>query len=345
MTVVPIKERAVVAALEEGRRSAHEGARLWRTGQARLGREAASRAPRRHRRRRPDHDHHHLRHRPPHPERRRAGGHRGAHPRPRRRRGDRGRGCRGDDLPQGRPRARLVHHLLRRLSAVPEGDVLALPHGRLAPRPHHRRHPGRVRAHSARRREPPSPARRPRRRGARDAERHLSHRVRGRRPERPGPAGRHGRDRRRRARRPGGAAHGAALLALRDHRGRHGRAPPPDREHLRRHARREQLGRPGRDGRARPHGRRRRGRGDRGRGRAGDVRPLPVDRGAGRPHRQRGRARQAGPAPPGDPVVAERHDHHGARGHELDAPPAEDGAVGKAPAGPARHPSLPAGAR
>ena len=28
---------------------------------------------------------------------------------------------------------------------------------------------------------------------------------------------------------------------------------------------------------------------------------------------------------------------------ELDAPPAEDGAVGQAPAGPARHPSLPAG--
>ena len=50
-------------------------------------------------------------------------------------------------------------------------------------------------------------------------------------------------------------------------------------------------------------------------------------RGAGRPHRQRGRARQARAAAPGDPLVAEHHAHHAAGRHRDHAHAAEARAV------------------
>ena len=106
----------------------------------------------------PHHRFDHLRHRPAHPEGRRADGGAGPHSRPRRRRHRRGGrpGC--DDLPRRRPRADLLHHGLRHLRLLPAGDVVALPDRRLDSRQHDRRHPGRIRAHSACRHQPVSRA-------------------------------------------------------------------------------------------------------------------------------------------------------------------------------------------
>ena len=110
----------------------------------------------------------------------------------------------------------LLHHVLREVRVLPEGDVLALPPRRLDPRQHDRRHAGRVRPDPARRHQPPrAPARR-RRGGDGDAERHPPDRLRVRCPQRPGEAGRHGRDRRRRPDRPRRAVDRAAVFARRD---------------------------------------------------------------------------------------------------------------------------------
>ena len=83
-----------------------------------------------------------------------------AHPR-RRRRGGLGR-RRRDHLQAGRPRAHLLHLGVRQVRVLPPRHVLALRHRRPDPRQRDRRHPGRVRAHPARRHQPlsdPPPAR------------------------------------------------------------------------------------------------------------------------------------------------------------------------------------------
>ena len=118
-----------------------------RSRSARVGRDTASRAPRADRRHRPRHDLHDLRDRPSHSEGRRAVGDRGPDPRARGYRGGhRGRGGR-HHLSRRRPRPDLVHHLVRPLRLLPEADVLPLSPWWLDPWEHHRRHPGRLRAH------------------------------------------------------------------------------------------------------------------------------------------------------------------------------------------------------
>ena len=85
---------------------------------------------------------------------------------------------------------------------------------------HHRRHPGRVRADPPRGHEPlPPPAERGRGSDG-HAQRHPAHRLRVRRAQRPGEAGRHRGHRRRRPHRPRRADDGAALLAVGDLHGR-----------------------------------------------------------------------------------------------------------------------------
>jgi alcohol dehydrogenase len=65
------------------------------------------------------------------PEGRRADRQRRAHPRPRGHRRRRGDGRRRGGLRARRPRPDLVHHLLRQVRLLQEGDVLALPERRL----------------------------------------------------------------------------------------------------------------------------------------------------------------------------------------------------------------------
>ena len=71
---------------------------------------------------------------------------------------------------QGRHGADLVHHVLRQVRLLQEGNVLALPRRRLDPRKHDRRDPGRVRPDPARRHQPASAPAGRRRAGDGDAE-------------------------------------------------------------------------------------------------------------------------------------------------------------------------------
>ena len=147
-----------------------------------------------------------------------------------------------------RPGAGLVHHRVRRLPVLPRRPLRPVPRRRrLDPRPHDRRHPGRVRPGAVRRHvDLPGPCRRARR-GISDAGRHPAHRLRGRRAQRPRPAGRRRRRRRRRADRPLGH-HGRPALQPEPHRGhRPGRRPPRGGQAVRRRRHRQQ----------RPRGRRR----------------------------------------------------------------------------------------
>ena len=107
---------------------------------------------RRHRRDRPRRRGHDLRHRPAHPQRRRARGDRRTDPRPRGRRHRRVGRHRGQDRQGRRPRARLVHHRVRHVPVLPRRPLRPVPgRRRLDPRPHDRRHPGRVRPRAVRR--------------------------------------------------------------------------------------------------------------------------------------------------------------------------------------------------
>ena len=121
---------------------------------------------------------------------------------------------RRDHARAGRPRARLLHHVLR---AVPllQGRPLRALHRRrgLDLRPPHRRAAGRVRARAVRRHLGLQGAGRAHRRAGPLPRRHPPDRVRGRRPQRTRRAGRHGRDRRRRPDRARGDHDRAAPLA------------------------------------------------------------------------------------------------------------------------------------
>ena len=93
-----------------------------------------------------------LRDRPPHPQGRRARGEAGHDPRPRGRRHRRRDRERGDDARAGRPRARLLHHLVRPLPLLQGGPLRPLHRRRrLDLRPPDRRAPGGVRAGAVRR--------------------------------------------------------------------------------------------------------------------------------------------------------------------------------------------------
>ncbi len=212
-----VLERAGVGATR--RRGHDEGPGLSRPRPALLGGEAEAADQGRDRRRGPDHDHDHLRNRPPHPQGRRAERDRRPHPRARRRGDRRGDRDRGHRHPQGRHRPHLLHHVLRPLRLLQARHVLALQGRRLDPREHHRRHPGRVRAHPARGHEPLRPPAEGGPGSDGHAQRHPPHRLRVRRAQRAGEAGRHGGHRRRRAHRPRRADDGAALLAGGDHHG------------------------------------------------------------------------------------------------------------------------------
>ena len=59
---------------------------------------------------------------------------------------------------KGRQCADLLHQRVRHVRLLSEGDVFALPHGRLDSGQHDRRDPGGVRAHPARRHQPLPPA-------------------------------------------------------------------------------------------------------------------------------------------------------------------------------------------
>ena len=89
----------------------------------------------------------------------------------------------------GRPGAGVLHHRVRPLPVLPRGQLRPVPRRRrLDPRPHDRRHPGRVRAGAVRRHlDLPAPRRR-RRRSRADARRHPADRLRGRRAQRQRPA-------------------------------------------------------------------------------------------------------------------------------------------------------------
>ena len=93
---------------------------------------------------------HDLRHRPPHPQGRRPRGRAGNDPRPRGRRHSRRDRRRGHDARAGRPRARVVHHVVRALLVL-QGRPIRPLHGRrrLDLRAPDRRPPGRVRARAA----------------------------------------------------------------------------------------------------------------------------------------------------------------------------------------------------
>ena len=95
-----------------------------------------------------------------------------------------------------RPRARLVHHRMRRLPLLPRRDVRPVPRRRrVDPRSPDRRDAGRVRARAVRRHLDLRRARGRDRRGGPDARRHPAHRLRGRRAQRRRAARRHGRRR------------------------------------------------------------------------------------------------------------------------------------------------------
>ena len=200
---------------DSGRKEARdESTRVPRAGPASLGGRARPDHPGADGRDRADRLLDDLRHRPPHPQGRRAGGEAGHDPRPRGRRHGRRDRKRRDHARAGRPRARLLHHVLR---AVPllQGRPLRALHRRrrLDLRPPHRRAAGRVRARAVRRHLGLQGAGRAHRRAGALPRRHPPDRVRGRRPQRARRAGRHGRDRRRRPDRARGDHDRAAPLA------------------------------------------------------------------------------------------------------------------------------------
>ena len=127
----------------------------------------------------------------------------GDDPRPRGGRHDHRARLGGDDARRRRPRARLLHQRLRPLQLLPRGPLRPV-HGRrrLDLRPPDRRPPGRVRPRPVRGHlRLQDPGRADGRAGALPGG-HPPDRVRGRRPERQGGAGRHDRGRRRGADRP-----------------------------------------------------------------------------------------------------------------------------------------------
>ena len=219
-----------------------------------------------------------LRHRPAHPEGRRPHGDRRPHPRPRGRRRHRGGGRRRHAFQKGDQVLISCITSCGKCDFCRKGMYSHCRHGGWILGQHDRRHPGRVRPHPARGHQPLPVPRGRRRGGAGDAERHPADRLRVRRAERPGEAGRHGGHRRRRADRARGAADGAVLLAGRDHHDRPRRQPARGGASARRDRRRQQRGRQG--GRAGHGAHRRRGRGRRHRGgrHPGDVRHLPGHR-------------------------------------------------------------------
>ena len=166
---------------------------------------------------------HDLRDRPAHPQGRRPRGSARDDPRPRgRRHGRRGR-RRGDDARAGRPRARLVHHLLRPLPLLQGGPLRPLHRRRrLDLRPPDRRAPGRAGAGAVRGHLRLQDPRRAERRAGALPRRHPPDRVRGRRAERRRAARRHGRDRRRRPDRARGDPDREAVHARPDRRDRPG---------------------------------------------------------------------------------------------------------------------------
>ena len=176
----------------------NEGSCVPRARAAGLGVRARPDDPRADGRDRPDRLVHDLRHRPAHPQGRRARGEAGDDPRPRgRRHGRRGRRGRDDDR-AGRPRARLVHHLVRALPLLQGGPLRPLHRRRrLDLRPPDRRPPGGVRPGAVRRHLRLQGAGRAERRAGALPRRHPSDGVRGRRAQRARRAGRHGRHRRR----------------------------------------------------------------------------------------------------------------------------------------------------
>ena len=153
-------------------------------------------------------------------------GHRRADPRSRGRRHRRDGRRRGQDREGRGPGAGVVHHRLRRVPVLPRRSVRPVPRRRrLDPRPHDRRHPGRVRPRAVRRHLHLPGSRRRHRRGAPHARRHPAHRLRGRRAQRRVETGRRGRRRRRGADRPVGH-HGSPALQPEPRRGhRPGRQP------------------------------------------------------------------------------------------------------------------------
>ena len=182
---------------------------------------------------------HDLRHRPAHPQGRRARGEAGDDPRPRGGRNDHRARLGGYDTRRRRPRPGLLHQRLRPLQLLPRGPLRSVHRRRrLDLRPPDRRPPGRVRPRPVRgylRLQDPGGV--DGRAGALPGG-HPSDRIRGRSPERQGGAGRHDRGRRRRPDRP-----------------RHDHDRPPA------HAGEDHRDRPRRR-KARPRARLRRGRGD-----------------------------------------------------------------------------------
>ena len=172
----------------------------------------------------------------------------GHDPRPRGgRHGRRGRRGRHHDRAR-RPRARLVHHVVRPLPLLQGGPLRPVHRWRrLDLRPHDRRPPGRARPRAVRRHVGLQGAGGADRRGRPVPRGHPPDGLRGRRPERRRPARRHGRDRRCRPDRARDDHDGEALHAEPHHRDR------PRRRTAREGARvRRRL-----DDQQRPRGRRR----------------------------------------------------------------------------------------
>ena len=152
----------------------------------------------------------------------------------------------------GRPRARLVHHLVRALPLLQGGPLRPLHRRRrLDLRPPDRRPPGRARARAVRRHLRLQGAGRAERRAGALPRRHPPDRVRGRRAERARRAGRHGRDRRRGPDRARDDHDREAAHAGPDHRDRPRRRAPREGARVRRR----------RDDQQRPRGRGREGDG------------------------------------------------------------------------------------
>ena len=166
-----------------------------------MGNRSGSGNPRADGRDRPHRLVHDLRHRPSHPQGRRARGEARDDSRPRGRRHDRRGRRRSHDRRARRPRARLVHHVVRALPLLQGGQVRPLHRRwRLDLRAPDRRPPGRARPGAVRRHVRLQGAGRAERRAGAVPRRHPADGVRGRRSQRPRRAGRHRRRRGRRAR-------------------------------------------------------------------------------------------------------------------------------------------------
>ena len=234
-----------------------------------------------------------------------------------------GRGRR-QERQAGRPRARLLHHLLRRLPVLPRGPLRPVPRRwRLDPRPQDRRHPGRVRPGAVRRQlHLPGPRRRQRRRGAharrhpaRPATRSASSTARSR-PATSSPSSAPARSGCRRSWAPGSSAPRTSSPSTSRTPG--SRRPSSSVRTSRSTPSREDAAR-GRPGAHRWPGRRRR---NRGRRHPRDLRAVHRAGPAGRTRRQHRCPRRAGRPPPRGAVDQERHHHHRTRRHLLDADPA-----------------------